>query len=91
MLRFARGMSSGLRRVKVSESEALKSVAMTGPRFEQTDLNLQPNPQPAIDLISKVEILKVDGRKVSCNGGGKNEFVLQTDKNNTEIYFPIHI
>ncbi|ORZ39380.1 hypothetical protein BCR44DRAFT_1426423 [Catenaria anguillulae PL171] len=37
-----------------------KKVAMTGPRFEQTDLAQQPNPTPAIDLIAQEPVRKVN-------------------------------
>ena len=47
-----------------------KSMAMQGARFETVDLSKQPNPQPAIDLISKYPIVEVHEHIVACDGGG---------------------
>ncbi|KAI8823373.1 ubiquinone oxidoreductase 20 kd subunit [Fimicolochytrium jonesii] len=58
------------RAAKWSEHQQDKSAAMVGPRFEQTDLSLQPNPLSAQDLISKVPVKFVQARRVSCDGGG---------------------
>lgn len=46
-----------------------RSEAMSGPRFEQTELELQPTPQAGIELIAQVPIQEVDARIVSCDGG----------------------
>jgi NADH dehydrogenase (ubiquinone) Fe-S protein 6 len=43
---------------------------MQGNRFEQSDMSMQPKPQPAIDLIAQQPIQKVEKRVVSCDGGG---------------------
>ncbi|KAI8615572.1 zinc-finger domain-containing protein [Chytriomyces sp. MP71] len=53
-----------------SRSQAVKQEAMTGPRFEQTNMALQPNPVAAIDLIAAVPVKMVAGRKATCDGGG---------------------
>ncbi|KAJ3003996.1 UNVERIFIED_CONTAM: hypothetical protein HDU68_005392 [Siphonaria sp. JEL0065] len=53
-----------------SKSQLEKAAATTGPRFEQTNMALQPNPVAAIDLIAAVPVTLVAGRKASCNGGG---------------------
>ncbi|KND03279.1 uncharacterized protein SPPG_02330 [Spizellomyces punctatus DAOM BR117] len=53
-----------------SAHQQKKSVAMTGPRFEQTDFSLQPNPLSAQELIDKVPVTFVEARRVACNGGG---------------------
>jgi exopolysaccharide biosynthesis predicted pyruvyltransferase EpsI len=64
---FTTKASTGL---KISSSLAEKSIAMNGPRFEQTRMDLQPNPLPAIELIAKVPVKMVHSRKISCDGGG---------------------
>ncbi|RMD43259.1 hypothetical protein DV735_g1851, partial [Chaetothyriales sp. CBS 134920] len=53
-----------------SKSQQPRDLAMTGPRFEQTFLETQPQPYAAIELIHKQPVRWVDGRKVSCDGGG---------------------
>lgn len=53
-----------------SNSQQPRQSAWTGPRFEQTDFGLQPQPQPAIELIAKQPIRYETRRVVSCNGGG---------------------
>ncbi|KAJ3059492.1 hypothetical protein HDU98_004508 [Podochytrium sp. JEL0797] len=53
-----------------SKSQEVKTVAMAGPRFEQTNMEYQPNPLAAIDLIAAVPVTMVAGRRASCNGGG---------------------
>ncbi|KAJ7492626.1 zinc-finger domain-containing protein [Mycena latifolia] len=42
----------------------------SSPRFEQTAMELQPNPLSAMALINDVPPTMVDGRRVSCDGGG---------------------
>ena len=46
---------------------------MRGPRFEQTNMDLQPQPVSAAQLISEEPIRLVEKRIASCDGG---EFVL---------------
>ncbi|KAI9470081.1 MAG: zinc-finger domain-containing protein [Benjaminiella poitrasii] len=53
-----------------SENQRPKEKAMAGPRFEQTDINTQPNPMAAIELIAEVPIQYVNKRIVHCDGGG---------------------
>ncbi|KAF8807400.1 hypothetical protein BYT27DRAFT_7189485 [Phlegmacium glaucopus] len=42
----------------------------SSPRFEQTAMDIQPNPLSAMDLIAKEPIRLVHGRKAVCDGGG---------------------
>ncbi|KAI9294482.1 hypothetical protein K502DRAFT_271878, partial [Neoconidiobolus thromboides FSU 785] len=58
------------RKVTWSKSQAKRETQMVGPRFEQTDLEAQPKPLAAIELIYEEPIREVDTRIVSCNGGG---------------------
>ncbi|KAG1472005.1 hypothetical protein G6F56_001790 [Rhizopus delemar] len=53
-----------------SENQRAKSDALVGPRFEQTDINTQPNPMAAIDLIAEEPIRFVKKRIANCDGGG---------------------
>jgi NADH dehydrogenase (ubiquinone) Fe-S protein 6 len=41
----------------------------SGPRFEQTVLELQPAPLSAMELIANVPVIHVNGRKAVCDGG----------------------
>ena len=41
----------------------------SGPRFEQTDMSLQPNPLSALELIAQEPIRLVKERKAACDGG----------------------
>ncbi|RIB23512.1 hypothetical protein C2G38_1959338 [Gigaspora rosea] len=53
-----------------SPSQRSKKDAMVGPRFEQTDLEVQPNTAAAIELIAEEPIHYVEGRIAVCHGGG---------------------
>ncbi|KAE8447927.1 hypothetical protein EG329_009999 [Mollisiaceae sp. DMI_Dod_QoI] len=53
-----------------SRSQNPRAKAMTGPRFEQTIMDLQPAPQAAIDLIHKQPVRWTHERVVACDGGG---------------------
>ncbi|KAL2024658.1 hypothetical protein VTK56DRAFT_6859 [Thermocarpiscus australiensis] len=53
-----------------SRSQRLRAVAMTGPRFEQTDFDKQPAPYAAIELIHKQPVRWTHDRIVACDGGG---------------------
>ena len=53
-----------------SKSQMPKSLALQGARFETVDLSKQPNPKPAIELISKHPIVEVHDHIVACDGGG---------------------
>lgn len=41
----------------------------SGPRFEQTIMELQPQPLAAIEMIANEPIRVVQGRKAVCDGG----------------------
>ncbi|ODM21255.1 Lactobacillus shifted protein [Aspergillus cristatus] len=51
-------------------SQQPRQKAMTGPRFEQTIMELQPQPMAAIELIHKQPVRWTNKRIVSCDGGG---------------------
>ncbi|KAF4124178.1 NADH dehydrogenase (ubiquinone) Fe-S protein 6 [Geosmithia morbida] len=53
-----------------SRSQQPRSKAMTGPRFEQTDFDVQPQPPSAMELIHKEPVRWSHDRIVSCDGGG---------------------
>lgn len=61
---------SSNREVVWSNSQQPRQDAWHGPRFEQTDFSLQPQPQAAIELIAKQPIRMETRRVVSCDGGG---------------------
>ncbi|KAF4470174.1 NADH dehydrogenase (ubiquinone) Fe-S 6 [Fusarium albosuccineum] len=67
-----------------SRSQRPRSQAMTGPRFEQTDFSLQPQPKSAIEMIHKQPVRWTHDRIVSCNGGGgpngHPQIFINTDK-----------
>ncbi|KAM0346815.1 hypothetical protein ACHAPU_005155 [Fusarium lateritium] len=67
-----------------SRSQKPRAQAMTGPRFEQTDFDLQPQPKAAIEMIHKQPVTWVHERIVACNGGGGPEghprVFINTDK-----------
>ncbi|CAK7239281.1 MAG: hypothetical protein STHCBS139747_000711 [Sporothrix thermara] len=47
-----------------------RDKAMTGPRFEQTDFSLQPQPYSAMELIHQQPVRWTHDRIVACDGGG---------------------
>jgi len=53
-----------------STSQCPRPGLQSGPRFEQTDMSLQPNPLSAMELIAQEPIRLVNGRKAVCDGGG---------------------
>ncbi|CAG8565709.1 3628_t:CDS:2 [Ambispora gerdemannii] len=53
-----------------SVSQRDRRDAMIGPRFENTDLEAQPRPLAAIELINQEPIHFVDGRIATCHGDG---------------------
>ncbi|EED17799.1 NADH-ubiquinone oxidoreductase [Talaromyces stipitatus ATCC 10500] len=53
-----------------AQSQKPRAEAMTGPRFEQTIIELQPQPYAAIELIHKQPVRWTKERVVSCDGGG---------------------
>lgn len=52
-----------------STNQAPRPGPGSGPRFEQTDMELQPAPLSAMELIAEEPIRVVHGRKASCDGG----------------------
>ncbi|PWN48543.1 hypothetical protein IE53DRAFT_370523 [Violaceomyces palustris] len=53
-----------------SQNQASRLEAMKGPRFEQMDMSLQPQPLAAIEMISREPIRMSTKRVVACDGGG---------------------
>ncbi|KAI5799283.1 NADH:ubiquinone oxidoreductase 18.4kD subunit [Peziza echinospora] len=53
-----------------ASSQRPRSAAMTGPRFEQTDITTQPAPYAAIELIHAEPVRFVESRVAVCDGGG---------------------
>ncbi|EJT81383.1 hypothetical protein GGTG_01364 [Gaeumannomyces tritici R3-111a-1] len=53
-----------------ARSQKPRSKAMTGPRFEQTDFSLQPQPYSAMELVHKQPVRWTHDRVVACDGGG---------------------
>ena len=52
-----------------STSQTPRPGVSSSPRFEQTTMDLQPNPLSAMELIAKEPIRLVHGRKAVCDGG----------------------
>jgi NADH dehydrogenase (ubiquinone) Fe-S protein 6 len=52
-----------------SANQAPRPGPGAGPRFEQTDMSLQPNPLSAMELVAEEPIRLVQGRKAVCDGG----------------------
>ncbi|KAK3295725.1 uncharacterized protein B0H64DRAFT_442093 [Chaetomium fimeti] len=67
-----------------SRTQQPRAAAMTGPRFEQTDFELQPRPYAAIELIHQQPVRWTHDRVVACDGGGGPEghprVFINTDK-----------
>jgi NADH dehydrogenase (ubiquinone) Fe-S protein 6 len=65
-------------------SQKPRAQAMVGPRFEQTDFSLQPQPWAAIELVHKQPVRWTHDRVVACDGGGGPEghprVFINTDK-----------
>ncbi|OAA39487.1 NADH:ubiquinone oxidoreductase 18.4kD subunit [Beauveria brongniartii RCEF 3172] len=58
-------------RVEVwSRNQKPRATAMTGPRFEQTDFELQPQPLSAMEMAHKQPVRWTHDRVVVCDGGG---------------------
>ncbi len=49
--------------------QAPRPAAALRPRFEQTDMSLQPRPLSAMQMVSEDSIRVVHGRKAVCDGG----------------------
>ncbi|KAI3336407.1 zinc-finger domain-containing protein [Xylariaceae sp. AK1471] len=66
-----RGLKQAPNRTEIwSRSQRPRATAMTGPRFEQTDFDLQPQPMAAIELIHRQPVRWTHDRVVACDGGG---------------------
>ncbi|KAG6813796.1 hypothetical protein H0H92_007208 [Tricholoma furcatifolium] len=52
-----------------SANQQSRAAATTGARFEQTVMELQPNPLSAMELIANEPVRLVHGRKAVCDGG----------------------
>ncbi|KAI0275074.1 hypothetical protein BC834DRAFT_814552 [Gloeopeniophorella convolvens] len=52
-----------------STNQRPRPAGQSGPRFEQTIMELQPNPLSAMELIANEPIRLVHGRKAVCDGG----------------------
>jgi NADH dehydrogenase (ubiquinone) Fe-S protein 6 len=50
-------------------SQRLRPGLGSSPSFEQTNMDLQPNPLSAMELISQEPVRVVNGRKAVCDGG----------------------
>ncbi|KAG0637207.1 putative NADH-ubiquinone oxidoreductase [Tuber brumale] len=53
-----------------SRSQQPRELGMVGPRFENTDMELQPAPYAAIELIHRQPVRFSEKRIVVCDGGG---------------------
>jgi len=53
-----------------STNQRARPQGQSGPRFEQTAMELQPNPLSAMELIGQEPVRLVHGRKAVCDGGG---------------------
>ncbi|KAJ6610927.1 hypothetical protein B0H10DRAFT_1810774, partial [Mycena sp. CBHHK59/15] len=53
-----------------STNQQPRPAGSSGPRFEQTVMELQPNPLSAMALINDVPVNMVHGRRAVCDGGG---------------------
>ncbi|KAH7883579.1 ubiquinone oxidoreductase 20 kd subunit [Phlebopus sp. FC_14] len=53
-----------------STNQNPRPAVHAGPRFEQTFMELQPNPLSAMELIANEPVRVVQGRKAVCDGGG---------------------
>jgi NADH dehydrogenase (ubiquinone) Fe-S protein 6 len=47
----------------------MRPAGNSGPRFEQTAMELQPNPLSAMELIAQEPIRLVHARRAVCDGG----------------------
>ncbi|KAM6498107.1 hypothetical protein JOM56_006055 [Amanita muscaria] len=53
-----------------STSQRSRPSAGEGPRFEQTVMELQPNPPSAMEMIANEPVRIVHERRAVCDGGG---------------------
>ena len=56
-------------RTMPGESFPVKKQERAYNRFEQTNLDLQPNAPSAMGMVAEDPIRLVDGRRASCDGG----------------------
>ncbi|TGJ81072.1 hypothetical protein E0Z10_g7674 [Xylaria hypoxylon] len=80
-----RGLSQAPNRTEIwSRSQKPRATAMSGPRFEQTDFDLQPASKAAIELIHREPVRWTHDRVVACDGGGgpagHPQIFINTDK-----------
>ncbi|SGY38050.1 BQ5605_C003g01949 [Microbotryum silenes-dioicae] len=61
-----------------SKTQAARTEAMQGPRFEQTDERFQPRPLAAVELIAEEPIRLIQGRVASCDGGHSQLWIVFT-------------
>jgi len=54
-----------------SQKQAPRELALKGARFETVNIEKQPSPEPAIELISKSPIIEVKNNHVTCKGAEK--------------------
>ena len=52
-----------------STSQSPRPAGQSGPRFEQTNMELQPNPLSAMELLANEPVRLVHARKAVCDGG----------------------
>jgi NADH dehydrogenase (ubiquinone) Fe-S protein 6 len=52
-----------------STNQRARPTGQSGPRFEQTIMDLQPNPLSAMELVANEPIRLIHGRKTVCDGG----------------------
>lgn len=55
-----------------STNQAPRPGPGAGPRFEQTNMDLQPNPLSAMEMVAREPIRLVRGRTAACDGGTRN-------------------
>ncbi|KAG0133790.1 hypothetical protein HOY82DRAFT_516955 [Tuber indicum] len=65
-----RRMQAPNRATTWSRSQQPRELAMVGPLFENTDMELQPAPYAAIELIHQQPVRFSEKRVVVCDGGG---------------------
>ncbi|PJF16503.1 hypothetical protein PSACC_03690 [Paramicrosporidium saccamoebae] len=53
-----------------SQRQRPKNDAMVGPRFIEVNLDSQPRPLSAIELLKQTPVLSIKARTVACDGGG---------------------
>jgi hypothetical protein len=61
-------------RIMLGAFVAATKEARAYDRFEQTNLDLQPNAPSAMGMVAEDPIRLVDGRRASCDGGKLFEF-----------------